>query len=183
MRERATLLAGSASSDAKSMTSSPTLAWAGRPFTASPMRRRQARSAPHASAVQSNHRRRRSCRSGHMHDVRLSLGPPCTRQSTHNFVHAYRTFAGGSDSSWSFWIVEQTHFSVRAKPANTWAWTFWISSVPRKRTFTPSLKVGAGESDLHRPARRRTPFSTARPALPTAPVSDPCPAVNTRPWR
>ena len=34
------------------------------------------------------------------------------------------------------------------QPANTWAWTFWISSVRERRTFTPSRVAGAGAKSL-----------------------------------
>jgi len=42
-----------------------------------------------------------------------------------------------------------------AKPANTWAWTFWISSVRASRTFSPSRKAGADAGNRHRQEFRK----------------------------
>lgn len=42
-----------------------------------------------------------------------------------------------------------------AKPANTWAWTFWISSVQGRRTSTPSRKAGSSAGGGNSPASRR----------------------------
>src|SRR2546422_4484966 len=67
--------------------------------------------------------------------------------------------------------------SGAAKPANTWAWIFWISSVPGKRTFTPSRKAGASAGDR----RGVSAVRFANPGLDESPVDPGADPARPRP--